>query len=105
MVITPQRNQLVSARGARRKCWNSSGSALNHSYRSSAERGLGEIINERRSAAGTSGSSPGEAVSEFRLGKAIQLKKQLFTRSAVPGKPAGSGLAAPPPPGRRTRSL
>lgn len=96
IVITPQRNQLVSAWGAQRKCWNSSGSALNHFYRSSAERGLREIINHCHSSAGASGLSPGEGVGVFRMGKAIWHKKQLFVSYTVLGKSSGSGFAASP---------
>lgn len=96
IVITPQRNQLVSAWGAQRKCWNSSGSALNHFYRSSAERGLREIINHCHSSAGASGLSPGEGVGVFRMGKAIWHKKQLFASYTVLGKSSGSGFAASP---------
>lgn len=62
IVITPQRNQPVSAGGAHGKCGNSSRSMLNHFYRSSAEKGLGKIIKERHSAVCVYDSPPGKGV-------------------------------------------
>lgn len=58
---TPKKSASLG-RGAQGKCGNPSRSMLNHFYRSSAEKELGEIIKERHSAVCVYGSHPGKGV-------------------------------------------